>query len=111
MVSGPDHSLLLQEFEGHKEHDQRYSKSHEQGLATLQSFKMSVNKLCETISSMGNSFLEESLKLMTLDNHDCVDKAVLRALHTMETKGKDQYARLICKGFHTGQDCAHYLPD
>ena len=47
-----------------------------------------VNKLCTTITLMGNPFTKDMGKLMALDTHVCVfDDDVLSTFHNMETMG------------------------
>ena len=68
MVSGPEQARLLSEFE-RVSIDQiaEAGVSHEEGAAT---FQTQVNKLFNTINTLGNLLMETSLELMTIDTHD-----------------------------------------
>ena len=68
MVSGPEQARLLSEFE-RVSLDQiaEAGVSHEEGAAT---FQTQVNKLFNTINTLGNLLMETSSELMTIDTHD-----------------------------------------
>ncbi|XP_046544723.1 uncharacterized protein LOC124254923 [Haliotis rubra] len=91
MIAGPEQSRLLQEFDKQTDKTQCDSKSHEQSESRQNKFKTQACQLYYTIASMGNPFLEESTDLMTLDDHDCVDESVSKALNSLESVGREQY--------------------
>lgn len=96
MVGGPEQARLLTEFEKqYSGDDPEDFKSHEEGFSTQQTFKKQVNKLCATITTMGNPFIEESKELMSLCSHDCVDQAVVGTFRNMEHLGKEQYEEYV----------------
>ena len=96
MAAGPEQARILTEFEElHQSSDHQSSQSHEQGHSTQEKFQKQVNNMCDVIMSMGNPFMDTSGELMTLDTHDCVDDAVVEALHRMETLGKVQCSKYV----------------
>ena len=62
MVAGAEQARLLQEFEVLYQPADIHTSSpgHKQGLATHAAFMAQVTHLCETISALGNPFLEKS---------------------------------------------------
>ena len=62
MVAGPEQARHLQEFEVLYQPADIHTSSpgHKQGLATNAAFMAQVTHLCESISALGNPFLEES---------------------------------------------------
>ena len=58
---------------------------------SMHAYKNQANKLCTTISTMGNPFTEESKDVMKLDSHDCANKSAIKTLYGIEALGKSQY--------------------
>ena len=96
MVSGPEQTRLLYEFERQCKTESTVNfQHHEHGFSAQHAYKNQVNKLCTTISTMGNPFTEESKDLMKLDSHDCVHKSAIETLYGIEALGKSQYMSYV----------------
>ena len=96
MVSGPEQSRLLAEFETqYRTELEADGRCHEEGPSRQHSFSGQVIKLCNTIKSMGNPFDGTSHELMTLDSHDCVDKKAITALRDVEATGITRYSSFV----------------
>jgi hypothetical protein len=98
MLSGPELSRLLKEFEGEYLQDsyhQQGNQHHEQGFSTQRTFHKQVVSLSKTITQMGNPFLDEFPELVTLDKRNCMDESVASAMRTLEHVGKEQYIDYI----------------
>ena len=69
--------------------------SHDEGVATQKAFQIQVNKLFNTINTLGNPFMETSSELVTIDTHDYADDAVMQTLNVIDLKGKQQYDKFV----------------
>ena len=79
MLSGPELARLQNQFETEylpaiDLDDPKYFQNHQSGYAAQKSFHKQVNSLYSTISNMGNPFLDDSPKLVTLDCRNCMDE-------------------------------------
>ena len=96
VLLGPELSRLQKQFEKELYSDEdpdnpQNFQNHEQGLSTQRTFQKQVVSLCDTIRTMGNSFLADFSDLITLDSRDCKDESVVDALYIIEDKDKEQY--------------------
>lgn len=94
MVSGPELSRLLNEFENITDVSSGHNKCHEQGFSTQKTFKDHVNNLAESISSKFNPFLECD-ELINIYNHDCVEQELVNEMRRMQNTAIDQYSLYV----------------
>ena len=57
------------------------------------SFKEQAASLIQVINELGNPFLEDGNELLVLDTQNVMDESVVNTVQTVESLGKDQYAR------------------
>ena len=98
MLSGPETTRLLHQFEGQyledsDEHGGRLN--HEMGLSAQKTFKQQVNNLVDVMRKMGNPFLDDFPELVTLDSRDCADDDVAKAVMNLDTLGQTQYREYV----------------
>lgn len=67
----------------------------DQGLSTQTHFKQHIASLSKFMKEMANPFVDDFEDLVTLDSQKCMDKSVIRTLHSLEITGKKQYADFI----------------
>lgn len=92
MLAGPKQARLLKEFEVDiftQENENHLH--HEEGLSTQKNFKQDALKLAQTITEMGNPFLNDSPELLTLDTCDVLNESVVSTVRTIEALGKQQF--------------------
>ena len=82
MVAGHEQARLLKEFEDHfmDEMDPNAFKQHDQSISSQELFKKHVNSLFETISNMGNPFMDDCAELLALDSRNCAISPSIRSL-------------------------------
>ena len=86
MISGPEISRLLSEFE---ESIIEESSLHHEQLPYFQSlFKNHVQAMVATSAKLGNPYCEDSQGLVSLISRDIPDKAVIVTLKSIERKEK-----------------------
>ena len=95
MVAGPEQARILSEFEDIVCTPDQHTLNHEQEHASQETFKKQVTNMCDVVVTMGNTFMDSSNELMTLDIHDCMNETVAQALHSMERLGKEQYSKYV----------------
>ena len=98
MLSGPETTRLLHQFEGQylEDSDERGGRlNHEMGLSAQKTFKQQVNKLVDVMRKMGNPFLDDFPELVTLDSRDCADDDVAKAVKNLDTLGQTQYREYV----------------
>lgn len=93
IVAGPEQARLLKEFESQLSPDtgESHWQHHEQFLSVQESFKKNVQDLCDTISNMGNPFLDDCPELLVLHTHNCADEAVTDTIQNIKELGLSQY--------------------
>ena len=101
---------LLREFEEEylAKENSEHGYHHEEGLSMQKSFKEQAASLIQVINELGNPFLEDGNELLVLDTQNVMDESVVNTVRTVESLGKDQYAR-YCKQVVT--DCTHSIHD
>ena len=67
------------------------SQHHEQGHSTQKSFQKQVDSLRDTITSMGNPFLDDFPELVTLYSRECVSESAVNTVQSLETIGKERF--------------------
>lgn len=98
MLSGPELTRLLQQFEGQyidDNDDQDGRLNHETGLSAQKTFKQQVNNLVDVMRKMGNPFLDEFPELVTLDSRDCADDDVAKAVMSLNKLGQTKYKEYV----------------
>lgn len=101
MVSGPEISRVIHDFESSQELlKQKQSKGpdllhHEQMRGVQATFQKQLNALCSTIEEMGNPFLEQSEDLLVLDTRDIMDSSVSETVRSIEKMGLQQYKSFV----------------
>jgi hypothetical protein len=113
MLSGPELARLQKQFEDQylptdDEEDPRYFQNHQSGYAAQRSFHEQVLSLYSTVKKMGNPFLDNFPELVTLDNCNCMDESVVKALYTLEDTGMKQYQTFAKSVL---EDCTHSIRD
>lgn len=66
MVSGPEQSRLLKEFEEDKIKVSEYGYHHKEGFSIQKTFKEESVSLIQVFSEFGNPFLDDSNELLVL---------------------------------------------
>ena len=61
MVAGPEHAIILTEFEEQWDSLDQVNQNYEQGYSTQGTFKIQVTDICDTIVTMGNPFIDMNL--------------------------------------------------
>lgn len=97
MLSGPEVSRILQQFEDHYLNSvvEEVMQNHESGKSSQVTFHRQVNKLCDVIRGFGNPFLDNFNELVTLDSRDCAHPSVAETVRKIEEIGEQQYARYV----------------
>ena len=105
MVSGPEMSRIIDDFELSqelvtniaKQEEQEDLRHHEQMKGVQNTFQNQVNAVCSTIEEMGNPFADQTGDLFVLDTRDIADSKVVETVRTVEQLGKDQYQQFVTK--------------
>ena len=88
MLAGPEQARMLKEFEASYSSRADTHTHHEESFATQQSFKEQVLSLTQTISGMGNPFLNDTAELLKLDTCDVMNDRVIKTVRTVESLGQ-----------------------
>ena len=110
MVSGPETSRIIKDFELSqelvrniaKQGEQEDLRHHEQMKGVQNTFRKQVNAVCCTIEEMGNPFADQTGDLFVLDTRDIADSKVVETVRTVEQLGKDQYQQFVTKRLQEG---------
>ena len=109
MVSGPEMSRIINDFELSQElvrniaiqEEQEDLHHHEQMKGVQNTFRNQVNAVCRvcssTIEEMGNPFADQTGDLFVLDTRDIADSKVVETVRTVRQLGKDQYQQFVTK--------------
>ena len=97
LLSRPELTRILNQFEVSYLHDRdpenpNNFQNHEQGLSTQKTFQKQANNLCEPITRMGNSFLENFPEILTLDTCNCVKLRSHQAVNSDNIQLKNSLA-------------------
>ena len=97
MVAGPEQARLLTEFESQYLHDDVDDNlhHHEHGLASQKAFKREVNNLADTMTNMGNPFLEDGSELLILDSHECASDLISNTVRNVQQIGLEKYQKFV----------------
>lgn len=98
MLSGPETTRLLHQFDGQYQEDSDEHGgrlNHEMGLSAQKTFKQQVNNLVDVVRKMGNPFLDDFPELVTLDSRDCAGDDVAKAVMNLGTLGQTQYKEYV----------------
>ena len=93
LVSGPEQSRLIQEFELNV--IGKDFKHHEQYPQFQTNFKVNVDDLVESFEEMGNPFLEDSGDLIQLHTSIVMPPEVIKSIEAAETVGWQQYSSFV----------------
>ena len=117
MVAGPEQSRLLTEFEDqYMAEENAQGNHHEQSLAAQDLFTKHSNILYETITSMGNPFMDDCPELLALDSCNCAADSVVTTVQTIRSIGYSQYQKYVRDVIYTRSVSIHqpikknYLP-
>ena len=66
-------------------------KHHEEGFCSQKSFKEQAKNLVQSISEMGNPYLDGIHELLMLDTQNVIEESVVKTVRTVEALGKEQY--------------------
>ena len=69
----------------------KHHHHHEEGFCTQKTFREQALSLVDTISEMGNLFLDNSPELLMLDTQNVISESVVSTVRTVEVIGRDQY--------------------
>jgi len=105
MVSGPEMSRIIDDFELSqelvtnivKQEEQEDLRHHEQMKGVQNTFQNQVNAACSTTEEMGNPFADPPGDLFVLDTRDIADSKVVETDRTVEQLGKDRYQQFVTK--------------
>lgn len=108
MVSGPEMSRIINDFELSqelvsniaKQEEQEDLRHHEQMKGVQNTCRNQVNAVCSTIEEMGNPFTDQTGDLFVLDTRDIADSKVVETVRTVEQLSKDQYQQFVTKRLH-----------
>lgn len=100
MLSGPEVSRILQQFEDQylsssDPENPKAQQNHETGRSAQVTFQKQVNNLCDVIRRMGNPFLDDFAELITLDSRECADPSSCETVRGLKEKGKKQYDNYV----------------
>ena len=98
MVAGPEQARLLKEFENEMQpegEELNWRSQHEQCMSIQERFKKHVCDLCETITTMGNPFLDDCQELLVLDSRNCASENVASTVQNIKDLGKSQYTKYV----------------
>ena len=98
MVAGPEQARILKEFESQlslENEELNWKQQHEQCQSIQELFKKHVHDLCETISMMGNPFLEDCPELLILNTRDCATEDVVNTVRNIKELGLSQYKEYL----------------
>ena len=100
MLSGPEMARLVNEFEAGMALDtgtKENSKHHEEHRSFQVSFFKDVKSLAAAVEDLGNSFLEETGDLLTLDTKVIAEESTVSTcrMHHIESLGKEQCETFI----------------
>ena len=117
MVTGPELSRIIQEFENRKEFSN--VKHHEQYPKFQSTFQNDVLKLKKTFQDLGNPFVEDSGQLISLETSCVIPEQVVSSVKTIKDIGKEQCNIFLLKELpprkHHGQkqlakiNCLNFL--
>ena len=93
MLSGPELARCVNEFQDEyfNEDGEHKNTHHEQAHSIPATFQKQVINLAETITRMGNPFLDDFQDLVNLENRNCLDASGVMDLNVLETTGKEYY--------------------
>ena len=93
MLSGPELARCVNEFQDEyfNEDGEHKNTHHDQAHSIQAIFEKQVIDLAETITRMGNPFLDDFQDLVNLENRNCLDASGVMDLNVLETTGKEQY--------------------
>ena len=93
MLSGPELARCVNEFQDEyfNEDGEHKNTHHEQAQFIQATFQKQVINLAETITRMGNPFLDDFQDLVNLENRNCLDASGVMDLNVLETTGKEYY--------------------
>ena len=97
MLSGPELARCVNEFQDEYfiEDGEHQNTHHEQAHSIQAKFQKQVINLAETITRMGNPFLDDFQDLVNLENRNCLDESAVIDLNVLETTGKEQYNHFV----------------
>ncbi len=96
MVSDPEMTRVIGEFEGSTEKRQDTDRRHhEQKKHAQMAFARDVKSLSGIIEEMGNPFSENSSDLLVLDSRNIADAAVADTMCQIEKIGLDKYETYV----------------
>ena len=108
MVAGPEQARLLTEFEGQfMAQENAQGKHHEQSLSVQDLFKIHSNSLYETITSIGNPFIDDCPELLALDSRNCAADSVVTTVQTIQSVGNTQYQKYVSDVINTRSVSIH----
>ena len=93
MLSGPELARCVNEFQDEyfNEDGEHKNTHHEQAHSIPALFQKQVISLAETITRMGNPFLDDFQDLVNLENRNCLDESGVMDLNVLDTTGKEYY--------------------
>lgn len=103
MLSGPEISRLIQEFETAINRPTRSKDAchHEETKSTQLSFLSDVKSLAQAITDLGNPFLEEGEDFVVLDTKVIKSSEVTTTIHTAKSIGEQQYNQFVRERLET----------
>ena len=108
MVAGPEQARLLTEFEDqYMAVENAQGNHHEQSLAAQDLFKKHSNILYETITSMGNPFMDDCPELLALDSRNCAADSVVTTVQPIRSIGYSQYQKYVRDVIYTRSVSIH----
>ena len=100
MMAGPEQARLLKEFERSLDistdnEEFNWLPQHEQCISIQESFKKHVQNLTETISNLGNPFLDDCPELLVLDTRNCASEDIAEAVRNIKDLGACKYKEYV----------------
>ena len=83
------------------------SQHHEQRHSTQKSFQKQVDSLRDTITSMGNPFLDDFPELVTLYSRECASESAVNTVQSLETIGKERFDDYVSNVIEKGTRSVH----
>ena len=95
MVSGPELSRMVEEFESSLKTTKNDKKHHEQTPAAQSKFLKDVQNLISAFEESGNPFLDKSNELTALHTKDVMDDAVVKSVKNVKDVGEKQFKSFV----------------
>ena len=108
MISGPEGSRVISDFEASQELLKRKQSKgpdilhHKKTKAMQTTFHKQVKALHAMIMEMGNPFKEASQDLLVLNSRDIIDPSIVATVRSIQKLGQQQYDQFVVERLEKG---------